>query len=157
MEGGFKPKLGIPENQGNNGPLKLTFTPEAKKEQSDLYLKWMAKMVLKGETDFSELRYTNEAIINESQEDINRAILFNHEDRVDLISKLKILKGDYEEAKQIILECKNKDLNEVMVEALFLLLKKSKEKREEIMREVEVKNPELIKYMNERGIVFITK
>jgi len=149
MEGlNFKKKS--PEN---SKPEQTPFTKIEEKKITDPYLKWMAEKGLKGETDFSQLRYIEEAIINENEEDIKKALDFAmsyYRDREDLIAKLNILKGNFDDAKKIILEYKDRDLDDVMVGSLSLLLKKNPEKRDNIMNEVAEENPELIEYIKNR-------
>lgn len=147
---GFKFKNNTPENP------KSSSTPPTKieeKKNSNPYLKWMAERGIKGEADFSELHYIEDAINNESMIDIDFALdlaVRYYENREDLIAKLNILKGNFDEAKRIILEYQNRDLDEVMVDSLSLLLRKNSEKRNEIMEEVSEKNPQLIEYIKNR-------
>jgi hypothetical protein len=145
---GFNFKKESPEN---SIPAQTPSTKIEEKKITDPYLKCMAEKGLKGETDFSELLYIKEAIVNGSKEGIDKALVLvksYYAEREDLIAQLNIIKGDFDEAKKIILEYKNRDLDEVMVDSLSLLLKKNPEKRDEIMREVNEKNPSLIEYIN---------
>ena len=169
----FGPKFRKPENLNNHindtNKVSSELVPdlELKPENikvPDYFNIWLAKEGLKsGEKNFSEEHFIEDTIKNnkkiQNEEEIKQAFMLAlhlPENRPDMIASLYVLKGDYEEALNLILEYRDKNtdksLNEYMKDTLMLLLqKKSKEERPSIMEEVIEKNPNLFKYIDSGG------
>ena len=123
------------------------FSPKLNIESKNIdpYFKWQTKMAKEGKTNIGELEYIHYALgDNGDNEDVERALGFahsNYESREDLIADLFIKKGDFVNAKELIVNVKKEDLYEAMIDSLEELILKKPDMKEDLMNEIAIVNP----------------
>jgi len=142
----------------NNKNTEDIILPETKKEGGgNRYLRWQAietRQMLNNNmldsftaNDLGKLDYIKYAIEEGNDDDLDLAMVFAREDYVDydyLLVDIYRRKGDYESAKELILQTKP-GFYEPMSGSVERLLKNNPEKREELMNEIKEKNNDFFK------------
>ena len=121
-------------------------------KNKDPYTVWQFNEAKSGRTSIGELPYILYAINSENEADFDKALEIaekNYESRLDLIADLYTNKGEYERAKNIILNFESKDesLYRLMAESLDRLIEKNPKMENEILEELELKNKEFFNFL----------
>lgn len=126
--------------------------PEIEDKNKDPYTLWQFNEAKAKRYNIGELDYILYAINSDNEADFERALDMaekNYQSRPDLIADLFTNKGDYEKAKNIILnfEIKDETLYKLMAESFDRLIEKKPEMEKEIFEGLELKNKEFFKFL----------
>lgn len=132
----------------NNFEVKTT--TDVKKE--DTYVLWQFNEAKAKRYNIGELDYILYAINSDNEADFDRALEMakkNYESRPDLIADLYTNKGEYELAKNIILnfEIKDEIIYKLMAESFDRLIEKNPEMEKEILEGLESKNKKFLEFL----------
>lgn len=133
----------------NNFELKPSFEDK----NQDPYTIWQFNEAKAKRYNIGELDYILYAINSDSEVDFDKALEMaekNYQSRPDLISDLYINKGEYEKAKNIILNFdirNDENLHKLMAESFDRLIEKNPEMENEILEGLESKNKEFFNFL----------
>lgn len=130
------------------------FEPKFNNEvkNKDPYLVWQFNESKAGRYGIGELDYILYSINSDQESDFDRALGMaerNYQSRPDLIADLYTNKGEYEKAKNIILnfEIKDETLYKLMVESFDRLIEKKPEMENKILEGLESTNKEFLNFL----------
>jgi hypothetical protein len=134
----------------NMNNFEVNTTTDVKKE--DPYVLWQFNEAKAKRYNIGELDYILYAINSDNEADFDRALKIaekSYQSRQDLIADLFTNKGDYEKAKNIILnfEIKEESFYKLIAESFDRLIEKNPEMEKEILNELELKNKEFSNFL----------
>lgn len=121
-------------------------------KNKDPYTLWQFNEAKAKRYNIGELDYILYAINSENEADFDKALEIaknNYQSRPDLIADLYTNKGEYEKAKNIILnfEIKDESLYKLMAESFDRLIEKKPEMKNEIIKGLESTNKEFLNFL----------